>query len=88
LKDSFLRICVVDAKALTRLMLSSDPRTELGLLIASIAILGEISPYQTGGGVDNPLLFFGRTSELAQLAAGRRATTCSSALGRWARAAS
>lgn len=67
LAGTFLRTCVLDARDTTDVMLHSDPRHALGLVVARSAKLGEISPYQTGGGVDNPLLFFGRTSELALL---------------------
>lgn len=67
LKDRFLRVCILDDRSLTRVTLSPDPCAALARLVAGNAKLGEISPYQTGGGVENPLLFFGRDSELALL---------------------
>lgn len=56
-----------DGFELTRLMLSPDPLDELARLIARYVPVTRISPYQTGGGVHRPGLFFGRGGVLAQV---------------------
>jgi WD40 repeat protein len=56
-----------DGAELTRLMLAEDPTDELARLIARYVPVPQLSPYQTGGGVNRPNLFFGRSGQLAQI---------------------
>ena len=67
LGEQLPRVIVLDENELLRVILADDPRDEFCKHLASRARLGELSPYQTGGGLDRAELFFGRANELALL---------------------
>ncbi len=54
-------------EAITRLLLSNEPREELTRIISAQVNLARISPYQMGGGVNKPDLFFGRADSLSHI---------------------
>ena len=56
-----------EGKALTAMLLATDPMDALARLIAAHVPVTQISPYQTGAGVHKQSLFFGRGALLAQI---------------------
>lgn len=68
LEKTQVKRAVVTQTDLTRILLSSTPTDTFANVIARDADLGEISPYQTGGGVTEEAMFFGRRDEISLLA--------------------
>jgi WD40 repeat protein len=56
-----------DGRELTALLLAEDPVNELAHLIARHVPVTQVSPYQTGAGVNKQSLFFGRGSLITQV---------------------
>lgn len=56
-----------DGAELTSLLLATDPLDALARLIARHVPVTQISPYQTGAGVQRSSMFFGRASLIAQV---------------------
>ncbi|WP_459872712.1 hypothetical protein [Endothiovibrio diazotrophicus] len=55
-----LRLAVPEPEELTPLLLGETPLEELARILSRRIQLSQISPYQTGGGVNRRALFFGR----------------------------
>ncbi len=68
LSGALFKHTVISERRLTSVLLDDRPREALAACISENADLGDISPYQTGGGVENPSFFFGRQQEQALLA--------------------
>ncbi|RKZ91068.1 MAG: hypothetical protein DRR19_08215 [Candidatus Parabeggiatoa sp. nov. 1] len=58
---------VPDSRELSELLLSPKPTSVLVRLLVNQLKVTQISPYQTGGGVNKDTIFFGRTQMLAQI---------------------
>ena len=67
LEDAPLKLTVISERRATHLLLSAAPLEVLTQLIASTADLGEISPYQTKGGLNSDAQFFGRRDEIGSI---------------------
>ena len=72
LREAPLRVAIIDQRDVAAIALAARPVAELCRVIARTARLGDISPYQTSGGLAHPDHFFGRENELA-LMTGREA---------------
>ena len=58
------RLIAPAPEVLTRLLLSPEPALVLAAVLAARIPRTELSPYQTGGGVQDPRMFFGRAGLL------------------------
>ncbi|MCP4692096.1 MAG: hypothetical protein GY859_28885 [Desulfobacterales bacterium] len=67
LEELPFRVTVLNDCDLTSVLLAGDPIKAFSRIIGRQADLSQISPYQTGGGIDSAMLFFGRRNEMALL---------------------